>query len=378
MSLPFWRRQQPPLPPLSGDMQTQICVVGLGVSGLSAIRKLSQYNRQVVGLDIQNLGAGASGRNGGFLLAGSADFYHELRKRVGRTGAQSLYDLTLSARDRIAAEEPSYAPIGSLRLPASPEERVDCEEQLEALHEDGFPAQWIKNVDEHRSGLLIPGDGTFDPGARCHTLAQSILGQAQLFRASVNTINYESVLTSSGHVKAEHILVCVDGGLNSLIPSLTPRVRSLRLQMLATEPAHDTRIRHAVYHRFGFDYWQQRPDGRITLGGARDIGQEEENTQELATTSQVQNALEYLLRSTIKTQAAITHRWAGIVGYTSNNLPIAEEIVSVGPRVYAAGGYSGHGNVLCAIAGEALADLAMGRPKPPLIRWLEQYSSVPD
>jgi len=45
----------------------------------------------VIGIDSEDVGAGASGRNGGFLLAGLADFYHEAVETLGREFVSSFY-----------------------------------------------------------------------------------------------------------------------------------------------------------------------------------------------------------------------------------------------------------------------------------------------
>jgi gamma-glutamylputrescine oxidase len=62
------------------------------------------------------------------------------------------------------------------------------------------------------------------------------------------------------------------------------------------------------------------------------------------------------LREVIGVSAPITHRWAGVVGYTEDGLPIFEE---VRPRVWALGAYSGTGNVVGAICGRAAAQMVV-------------------
>lgn len=66
----------------------------------------------------------------------------------------------------------------------------------------------------------------------------------------------------------QKVLVAVDGRLECLLPELKGRVRTARLQMLATAPVA-MRYTRPVYRRWGYDYWQQLPDGRIALGDAR-------------------------------------------------------------------------------------------------------------
>ncbi len=358
------------LPRLIGDARADVCVVGLGGAGLVAIERLSAAGRRVIGLDRGGVGAGAAGRNGGFLLAGPAEFHHHLAAWAKSLAAE-LYGLTVEARDRIMAETPGAEPRGSLRRFASAEEEADGRAQLDALTGDGFSAEWTEG------GLLIPGDGTFDPGQRCRWLAQRCAGGAELYgQTEVVEVGPERVVTTAGVVRAEAVLICLDGGFERLVPAerLPSPVRTVRLQMLATAPATDVTVHRAIYHRFGYDYWQQRPDGRIALGGGRDVGGEAEESSEEGVTQVVQTYLEKLLRERVSTRAPITHRWSGLVAYTEDQLPVVGEM---GEGIFGAGAYCGHGNVLSALAGHALAEMALGRTAPRIVGLLERLRSAP-
>ena len=125
--------------------------------------------------------------------------------------------------------------------------------------------------------------------------------------------------------------------------------------MLATAPARDVKINYAVYRRDGFDYFQQLPDGSITLGGFRDINTEGEWEATCEPANPIQDKLEDFLRNNIGTKAPITHRWAGLVSYTKNGNPISEE---VRPGVFAIGAYNGTGNIVGLLYGKKAATWA--------------------
>ena len=82
---------------------------------------------------------------------------------------------------------------------------------------------------------------------------------------------------------------------------------------------------------------------------------------------EIQAWLEGRLRERIGVDAPVTHRWAGVISYTDDKLPIFEE---ARPGVFAVGGFSGHGNVLGSAAGRAAMAIALESPPPPLARWL--------
>jgi glycine/D-amino acid oxidase-like deaminating enzyme len=167
------------------------------------------------------------------------------------------------------------------------------------------------------------------------------------------------VRTPDGVVRCGAVVVAVDGALDLLLPELAPRIRSTRLQMLATAPTREVEVPCPVYARYGFDYWQQLPDGRISLGGCRDLDMQAEWGHDPTPTSTIQAALDRVLRERIGVhEAPVTHRWAAVVGYTEDGLPVFTE---ARPSVWAAGAYSGTGNVVGALCGRAAARRATGR-----------------
>lgn len=343
-------------------MHADVCVVGLGGSGLAAVHELLDLGQRVVGIDAGVVAGGAAGRNGGFLLAGPADFHHDAVRTVGRDRATALYRRTLDELARMQAETPAaIRREGSLRVAMSDDEREDCRIQLAAMEADGLPAEWY--VGPEGEGLRIPTDGVFQPLQRCRALAERARSRgAALFEQSrAVDISGTGVETPEGRVACDAVIVAVDGRLEQVLPELAGRVRTARLQMLATAPTLEVRTRHAVYSRYGYEYWQQLPDGAIALGGMRDRGGEGEWTDVAEPAEPVQSLLETYLREVIGVTAPITHRWAGPVGYTEDGLPIFEE---VRPRVWALGGYSGTGNVVGAICGRAAARVAVTGSTP--------------
>ena len=357
-NIPVWDDQTwTPLPKVPGDLTADACVVGLGGSGLACIAELISLGASVVGLDAGAIAGGAAGRNGGFLLAGTARFYHESVRQLGRDRARSMYEATLEQMDRMALETPhAIRRVGSIRIAESEAELEDCERQFRAMRDDGFAVERYDGAEGR--GLLFPSDGAFQPLQRCRTLARTAVNDgARLFEASP-ALEIESgrVRTPSGTVRCDSVIVAVDGKLELIFPELAPRVRTARLQMIASAPAPEVSIPRPVYARWGYEYWQQLPNGQVALGGFRDAALDEEWTMRDEPTERVQGLLESFLRNRIGVRAPITHRWAANVAYTMDGMPILEEL---GPRVWALGAYSGTGNVVGALCGRGAAQLAV-------------------
>ena len=345
-------------PRLQGSVRADVCVVGLGGSGLAAVHRLLDLGLSVAGVDAGMIAGGAGGRNGGFLLAGTAPFHHEAVARYGRDRAVAIYRLTLEQIARMALETPEAVRlVGSVRLSVSAEEDRDCMAQLAAMRADGLEAEPYDGPEGH--GLLLPRDGSYDPLMRCRMLAgEAVARGAMLFEHSAaEEISGSRVRSAAGSIQCGAVVVTIDGGLERVLPELGGRVRTARLQMLATAPTSEVMIPRPVYARYGYDYWQQLADGRVALGGLRDRGGDAEWTDSSEPTAEVQAMLEHLLRERVGVRAPITHRWAAPVSYTESGLPVLAE---TRPGVWAAGAYSGTGNVPGALCGRLAAELAAG------------------
>lgn len=348
------------LPSLEGHVATEVCVVGLGGSGLSAVAELRRLGHEVVGVDAGSVACGASGRNAGFMLSGTAAFYHEARRLLGGERARALYELTREGlRHELEAAGPAARAVGSLRIAADAGELADCEAQYEAMREDGLPVERYSGPEG--SGLFFPEDLAVNPLARCRNLAAAALADGAVLYERSRVVDVEGgrVTLETGTVTCDAVVVAVDGHLVDVLPELGDRVRSIRLQMLGTAPVPGLELPRPVYRRYGYEYYQQDTRGRLALGGFRDEGGAAEETGEEGPTEAIQALLERYLRERLRVDAPITHRWAASVSYSGGLLPIAEQ---VRPGVWAVGAYNGTGNVTGAVLGRAAARRAVGKP----------------
>ncbi|MEE2940970.1 MAG: FAD-dependent oxidoreductase [Planctomycetota bacterium] len=361
---PLWAARSTPLalPVLEEEARADVCVVGLGGSGLTAIHALLDSGLDVVGLDAGPVASGAAGRNGGLLLAGLAPFFHDAAEALGAPRATALHRATMDEQERVVAASAAYVRrTGSLRIAADDAEAEDCAAQLDAMRAAGLPVERYQGP--WGRGLLFPTDLAFHPLGRALGLATDARGRgARLFeRSPAVEVRADAVRTDRGAVRADHVIVATAGGLARLVPELAPRVRTARLQMLGTAPARDVELAVPMYLRHGYEYAQQLPGGEIALGGFRDHHEDEEWTDSTDPTAAIQGLLDSFLRDRIGTTAAVTHRWAASVGYVDGPLPVVEELER---GVFALGGYSGTGNLVGALAGRAAAEWAAGAPGP--------------
>src|SRR5689334_20596900 len=181
------------LPRLEDHLTADVCVVGLGGSGLAAVQELESLGASVVGLDSGPVGGGAAGRNGGFLLAGLARPHHHAVAQLGRPAAALVYQRTLEEMERTQ----TFRRVGSLRIESDPGLLADCAAQAAALRADGFSV--VDYSGPEGDGLLLPSDGVIQPLDRVRSLARQAV--SPLYESSpVLAITGTTVATPHGSV----------------------------------------------------------------------------------------------------------------------------------------------------------------------------------
>lgn len=344
---------------LGGDVQADLCVVGLGGTGLAAVEAGLEHDLEVIGVDAAEMAGAAAGRNGGLLLAGMAAFHHDAVRRHGRERAVAWYRATMVERDRLVACDPAVMlQSGSLRVAADDEEARDLDEMLAAMRADDLPVE--RGAHDMGPALAFPDDAACNPWLRCQRLATRLrdAGARLVVNTPATAVSPGTVTTPSGTIHADRIVVAVDGGLARLVPSVADRIRPVRLQMVGTGPTSRV-VAQPVYRRWGYDYWQQLPDGRVALGGGRDRGGSDEDTDLPVPSQPVQQWLTDLAGE-VAPDAPVTHRWAAVVGFTEDGVPVCEQVAD---GVWALGGYSGTGNVVGPLlARKVVASIAAGSP----------------
>ena len=295
-----------------------------------------------------------------------------------------MYARTLAAQQEIyalAAElgaGDALRQVGLLRLAVSEEEAEHVREHARALRDDGFPGEVVER-DElppalRRSGLvgcLTDHDGALQPARWYRLLAGAAeeagarICEGSAVRGPVPAPEEGPLVTEGGSVRARHVVVAADGALPALVPEYGGRVRSRRLHMVATEPLPPT-LDHLVYARWGYEYLQQRPDGRILAGGFSDVdgdgsyhGQRRGQSRDLGARRALPPG------GPRRGRQCVSHRWAGVVGYSDDSLPYVGEVPGRA-GLYVSGGYSGVGNVPGFMCGRDLADTIAGDGPEPL------------
>ena len=371
-TVPYWLdRPYEPRPPLEGDVRVDVCVVGAGMGGVAAAWHLTERGASVAVVEAGVVAGGASGRNGGFLIAGAAPMYHATRRLWGRERARRVHAATLAGQAQVLEMARAcgagdvFRRTGLLRLAVDGAEAADVLAHHAALVEDGFPAELVAEDDlpvavcrPGRRALLTPHDGSVNPVALLRRVAAELERRgARIFEGTRVTGPPAggAVATDRGRIGADAVVVAADGHLAALVPAAAA-VRCRRLNVCASAPGEPERLPLPVYVRYGHEYAQQRPDGAVVLGGFSDLDGGASWTSEPVVSEPVQRRLEAYLRDELSVGAPVTHRWVGLVGYAQDPLPRCGPVPGAA-GVYALGGYNGTGNVQAFVAARVVAEL---------------------
>jgi gamma-glutamylputrescine oxidase len=373
------------LPPLQERQDADVCVIGGGFAGLNTALGLCERGmRDVVVLEAERIGHGASGRNGGFVFSGFSRGEADLLRDLGPVHARALHAGTVAAVDLIRARCQQHAIDCDLvdegviwanwfRDPAG----LHARQRLLSEH-FGVDWQWIPrtrmrellDTDRYADGLFEPNAFHFHPLKYVHGVARAAIGLGARIPESTPAIALAHdgagwrVRTLEGEVRARHVVLACGGYLAGLRREVDAAVLPIATYVMVTAPLGERlssvlRTRAAVYDtRFAFDYYRPLPDTRLLWGGRISVRDR--------SPAQVQRLL---LRDLARVypqlaDVRIDFAWSGLMSYARHEMP---QIAQVEQGLWVAQAFGGHGVAPTTFAGEILA-AAIAEDDP---RWRE-------
>ena len=342
-----------------GHAHCEFLVVGAGIAGVSLARELARRGREVVVVDREHPGAGATSRNAGFLLAES-DCFGLAAARYGASTAQFLRDAGLRTRgivrDVAGARGNQLGLLfpGSVRLASDVREAAGFEastqtvDALQTVEPTRVRERGVALARPLVGALLDPGDGMVHPlrllAALCHDARSHGAAFRRLAVTSLRATRGAVVaIGDTATIRAKHVVLATNAATRRLLRPAT-RLRPVRAQALAAETTRPHGFRRPVYASHGGDYWRPLGGRRLLLGGLRRLQRRRENTTSTLPSSALQAKLDDLLQELVghDTALRVTHRWAGTMGFTPDGLPW------IGPsrsarRIAVFAGWNGHG-----------------------------------
>jgi glycine/D-amino acid oxidase-like deaminating enzyme len=361
--------------------RADVAVIGAGFTGLSAARTLAKRGAQVVVLEAESIGWGASSRNGGMVLTGMKLNPEVLTKRYGVDATKRMYAASLASIDcveRLVSEERiecDFSRCGHLEV-ASKQSHFDAyARSVELLAREFDHRQQIIpkselsaeiGADIYYGGIVDDASAGLNPARYVAGLAGAALrsGASVYEQSRVQAIRRTSerfeVTTSKGKVSAKEVLIATSGYTGKLSRPLQKRVIPIGSFIIATEqlpgPLATELIPRSrmVYDSLNFlHYWRRTPDNRILFGGRAAFLPETTNT--------IRKSEEILLRDLLAIHpqlqdVKVEYAWGGTLDFTFDILPHAGEF----DGVHYALGYAGHGVAMATYLGHLMGEKLSG------------------
>lgn len=402
----LWQAQAPPraVPAAALPASADAVIVGAGYAGLSAARELAGRGFEVVVLDKEAIGWGASTRNGGMVIPELKAGPAALRREYGELGERmyvevnEAFDLveSLVVDERIDC---AYERSGQLYL-AHRARLVPRLRAMAAEHAERGESVWFVPGDqladeigtaEYHAGVVLERTGGLQPAAFHRGLVDGATAAGASLHGNITVRAVERrpgwsgrrVVTSAGPVDARVVVVCTNAYADGLLPALRRRVLPVGSFIVATEvlpaalaAAVSPRGRMFVDTKNFLFYWRLTPDGRVAFGGRRSFAP--------TTTT---DARDFLMGELARIHpqldgVAVEYAWGGDVALTLDRLPHVGEL----DGVWYATGCNGSGvatntwmgsRLARALCGDAELPSFASLPHPTIPAWRFRNAYLP-
>jgi gamma-glutamylputrescine oxidase len=368
----------PAFPALEGDETADVCVIGGGYTGLSTALHLRKKGYDVVLLEAERVGWGASGRNGGHVGTGQRADQSTIEKWVGAEAATGLWQLGLDAVDTVCAlierhQIDCELGSGNLHLAAKPAHALELQEELEHIESTyGYqqltylPSDAVAELTSARGfhgALLDGGCRHLHPLKYCLGLARAAAEQGvRIYEGTrgrpATKGQSGEVVTARGRVAAKHVVLGCNAYLGKVVPRLAGNIMPINNFVIATEPLPSHLLPRVNRDNlsmsdtlFVINYWKLSEDGRLIFGGGENYSSRFPRDIKAFVRPHMLNIYPEL------EDTEIEYGWGGAVGITLNRMP---DFGRIGEHLWYAQGFSGHGVPTATMAGKLLAEAIDG------------------
>ncbi len=376
--------QLPHHAPLERDLNTEICIVGAGIAGMTTAYLLAREGRKVTVLDSRRLAAGQTERTTAHLTNAHDNLYSEVEKVHGVEGSRLAAQSHTSAIDFIERTVQTH--------------QIDCDFQRLPGYLFCAPSTSQDLLDQEFAAIQRAGMGGVEFAARA-PLDDFDTGRCLRYssQAQFHPLKYLSALTlhflaAGGQIFDETPVVEVKGGRSASIRTAHQRWINAQAVVVATNtPINDMlaiHLKQAPYltYALGLEiphgavtpalYWDteenyhyvrlqpESQDADILI-----VGGEDHKAGQAADQDERHARLEAWARERFPVCRGVRYRWSGMVMETIDGGAFIGRNPGDEPNVFIATGDSGMGMTHGTIAGMLLADLIQGRGNP----WAKFY-----
>ena len=364
--------------PLKRNIQTEVLVIGAGITGAMVADALTTSGKNVVLVDRRGPAKGSSTASTALVQYEIDTPLAKLSRMIGKTDAIRAFRRSRLAVDALAAR------LGELGVPLQRRNTLylagnvldakGLKQECKLRHEAGLACRMVAKAELHELGvrsaaaLMGYGDFTIDPRqATCALLHAAYKRGARIY-SPVNIVEVDpkkttvTATTAAGHrIRAKHVVFATGYEFPKSVPQHAHQIAST--WAIATVPQKRKLWpgQHMIWQSADpYLYLRTTPDGRVICGGEDEefVDEDERDALIERKTKTLQHKLKKLMPA-IDTR--VDFAWAGSFGQTDTGLPTIGHIPRM-PHCWAALGYGGNGTTYSRIAAEIIAGAIDGRP----------------
>lgn len=359
--------------------EADIVVVGGGAAGCAAAYQLAKRGKQVVLVEMRGICSGASGRNGGHTGSGSS-----LHTRVGQAVYRLTHENLRLIRDELPTElgeDFSLRLNGSLDIATTEEQWEHLVETTQATSDLGAD---VRLLDQQELRDLVPvvadsvlgakfarNGGHLWPFSLVHALANGARRHGALIFPWTSALEIlmsndvvTGVRTERGTIATDTVLVATNAWTPTILGDLPEgAIVPARGQIIVTQPVGPI-LPHPFGTNFDKEYGRQTATGQLLCGGFRRLDKDEGlGHYEEKVSPPVIAGIASCLASMFPAvrNVRVVRAWAGIMGFTTDGLPL------IGPYdgakgIFVSAGYNGGGFSWTIAAGKVVAQMIAAEP----------------
>ena len=252
--------------PPGGDLRADVVVIGGGCTGLSAALQLRAAGADVITLEKDFAGSGASGRNAGVVTGALVQDLSLTRRLLGPelTAARASFaDAAVKYIEEVIEKhriECDYAPTGTLLANVHPDQETTLQKKGELAREYGSPVRFLSSAEMRERGLpptflrgvLEEQGGTLDPGKYMLGLRRAALESGVRLFEGTRVTELEdgprvTVRTEGGTVSADFAVLATNA-YTPAIGRLHRKVVPIRVSLFETEPLGRDSLEQLGWH----------------------------------------------------------------------------------------------------------------------------------
>lgn len=375
--------------PLQMAIRTDFAIVGGGYTGLSAALTLAEAGADVVLLDANAPGWGASGRAGGLVCTGSAKINDsDIVKKYGQADARVFFDAERASVDlvdeylekyHLDVDRHSKGYTYVAHRPSAVEGLKDYGAQYTERY--GLPYEFVSKNEMASHGLNSPdffgavhlpigfalNPMKFVLGLTDAAQKAGVRMYSQTAVTKITNKNGYVLETAQGQVHAKKLLIATNGYSSDDLPgALSGRYLPVQSNILVSRPLTDSEIQDQGWwseqmvcdSRTLLHYFRLLPDKRMLLGLRGSVRVTKSNIDRTRAVARDDFERMFPKWKYVETP----YFWSGLICMTRNLLPFAGAIPDM-EGAYAALGYHGGGITMAPYSGALIADLALGRKR---------------